>query len=78
MFVLSKRNLLLPSPDGSQTFRVMRDFVGEIPAWAAKTSYFDALVKDGKIVVTNRSDKSVQSAAEKKTKTRRGAETTEE
>lgn len=74
MFVLSKRNVILPSPDGSQTIRVARDFVGEIPDWATKTQYFNGLVKDGKIVITQKSDKETQKAAEKSVKVRRGAE----
>lgn len=78
MFILAKRNLLLPSPDGSQSCRVGRGFLGEIPDWAAKTAYFSALVQEGKIVVTQKSDKATQAAAEKKMKTRRGADVTEE
>lgn len=74
MFILSKRNILLPSPDGSQTFRVSRDYIGEIPDWAAQTHYFQALVADGKIVVTGKKDKVVQQAAEKPVKARRKAE----
>lgn len=78
MFILSKRNIILPSPDGKQSVRVARDFVGEIPDWAAQTSYFRALVADGKIVPTTHRDKDQQEADEKKVKTRRGKETTEE
>lgn len=72
MFILSKRNVILPSADGVQSVRVARDFVGEIPDWAASTSYFAALVKDGKIVITQKSDKETQKAAEKPVKVRRG------
>ena len=78
MFILSKRNLILPSPDGKQSVRVAQDFVGEIPDWAAQTGYFQALVADGKIVPTTHRDKDQQEADEKKVKTRRGKETTEE
>lgn len=74
MFVLSKRNIILTSADGSQSIRVPRDYVGEIPDWAAKTSYFSDLVKDGKLVVTTKSDKDVQKAAEKPVKIKRKAE----
>lgn len=49
MFIAAKRNVILPSADGSETFRVQRGFVGEIPDWATKTPYFQDLVKDGKI-----------------------------
>lgn len=78
MFVLSKRNLILPSPDGSRSIRVRQDYVGEIPDWAAQTAYFSALVADGKIVPTTTRDKDTQAAAERKVKTRRGREVTEE
>ena len=72
MFVMSKRNIILPSPDGTASVRLVRDFVGEIPEWAAQTEYYRALVADGKIVPTGKSDKDIQKADEKKVKTRRG------
>lgn len=78
MFVMSKRNIILPSPDGTASVRLVRDFVGEIPEWAAQTEYFRALVADGKIVPTSKSDKDIQKADEKKVKTRRGKETAQE
>lgn len=74
MFILSKRNILLPSLDGSQTFRVARDYVGDVPDWAAETPYFKDLVADGKIVITGKSDKALQQAEEKPVKIRRKAE----
>ena len=49
-----------------------------VPDWAVKTPYFQALVADGKIVPSGRSDKEAQAASEKKVKTRRGKEVTEE
>lgn len=78
MFILSKRSLILPSPDGSTSVRVRRDFLGEVPDWAAETEYFRALVADGKIVPTGKRDAETQAASEKKVKTRRGKEVTEE
>ena len=48
MFIFSKRNIILPSPDGSRSVRVRRDFVGEIPDWAAETPYFRALAAEGR------------------------------
>ena len=78
MFILSKRNVILPSSDGSRTHFVPKGFIGNIPDWAAETKYFEALVADGKIVPTAMTDKALQDAAEKKVKTRRGKETTEE
>ncbi|MBS5651863.1 MAG: hypothetical protein KH231_07890 [Dialister sp.] len=78
MFVLSKRNLILPAPDGSSVVRLARDMMADIPDWAAKTDYFRALVADGKVVPSGTSDREEQAAAEKKVKTRRGREVTEE
>ena len=79
MFVLSKRNVILPSRDGSKTHLVPRDYIGEIPDWAAETDYFRRLVADGKITVPeSHKDKDTQTAAEKPVKVRRGSKTTEE
>ena len=78
MFVLSKRNIIIPAPDGSTAVRLAREQLAEVPDWAVKTDYFQALVKDGKIVLTGKSDKEAQVASEKKVKTRRGKEVTEE
>lgn len=78
MFVLSKRNIIMPAPDGSTAVRLAREQLAEVPDWAVKTDYFQALVKDGKIVLTGKSDKEAQAASEKKVKTRRGKEVTEE
>ena len=78
MLVLSKRNIIIPAPDGSTAVRLAREQLAEVPDWAVKTDYFRALVKDGKIVPTGKSDKETQAADEKKVKTRRGKEVTEE
>lgn len=78
MFVLSKRNIVLPAPDGSAAVRLRAGMMETVPDWAAETDYFRALVKDGKIVPSGTSDKETQRAAEKKVRTRRGREVTEE
>ena len=78
MFVVSKRNIEIPAPDGSAVVRLRAGLMETVPDWAAKTAYFQALVKDGKIVPSGISDKETQAAAEKKVKTRRGREVTEE
>ena len=78
MLVLSKRNIVIPAPDGSTAVRLRAGLMETVPDWATKTPYFQALVRDGKIVPSDRSDKSAQAAAEKKVKTRRGKEVTEE
>lgn len=78
MLVLSKRNIVLPAPDGSTAVRLRAGMMETVPDWAANTEYFKALVADGKVVPSGRSDKSAQAASEKKVKTRRGKEVTEE
>ena len=77
MFVVSKRNIIIPSPDGSQAFRLPKDFMGDVPAWVSDSPYFKGLVSDGKIIVSNsKSDKSLESsakaAAEAKAKAKSG------
>ena len=78
MLVLSKRNIVIPAPDGSTSVRLRAGLMEIVPDWAAETPYFKALVADGKVVPSGRSDKSAQAASEKKVKTRRGKEVTEE
>lgn len=77
MLVLSKRNIDLPGPDGAPV-RLRRGELAVVPDWAADTEYFKALVADGKVVPSGKSDKQTQAAAEKKVRTRRGSATTEE
>lgn len=78
MLVLSKRNIIIPAPDGSTAVRLRAGLMEIVPDWAVKTLYFKALVKDGKIVPSGRSDKEAQAAADKKVRTRRGKAVTEE
>ena len=78
MFVVSKRNIEIPAPDGSTVVRLRAGLMETVPDWAVNTEYFKALVGDGKIVPSNKSDRSAQAAAEKKVKTRRGREVTDE
>lgn len=64
MFVVSKRNIIIPSPDGSQAFRLPKDFMGDVPAWVSDSPYFKGLVSDGKTIVSNsKSDKSLEASA---------------
>lgn len=77
MLVLSKRSIDLPGPDGASV-RLRRGELTVLPDWAAETEYFRALVADGKIVPSGRSDRQTQAAAEKKVKTRRGSAVSEE
>ena len=78
MFVVSKRNIEIPAPDGSTVVRLRAGLMETVPDWAVNTEYFKALVGDGKIAPSNKSDRSAQAAAEKKVKTRRGREVTDE
>lgn len=48
-FVYSRGNILFRGPNG-EMFRLQKDAVANVPEWAAKTAYFEALIKDGKIV----------------------------
>lgn len=73
MFVLSKRNIILPSRiPGVAPVVLKKDGFADVPDWAADTAYFKALVEDGKLIVTGHSDKTTQDAADKKLKPRRG------
>lgn len=45
-FVVSNRNIVIPSPDGCQSVRLPRGFMGAVPDWAAKTDYA-SYVNDG-------------------------------
>ena len=65
MFIVSKRNIIIPSPDGKERCFIAKDYVGEIPKWVAETEYFKELVTDGKISVSeSKDDKSIEKAAE--------------
>jgi hypothetical protein len=78
MLVLSKRNIIIPAPDGSTAVRLRAGLMEIVPDWAVKTEYFKALVADGKVVPSGTSDRETQAAADKKVKTRRGKEVTDE
>ena len=41
-FVMSNCNVIIPSPDRSDSIRLFRGQVGEAPDWVAKTAYFKA------------------------------------
>lgn len=76
MFVLPKRNVEIPWVGG--TVHLTRGTMTNIPDAAAETVYFKALVADGKVVPSGTSDRETQAAADKKVKTRRGKEVTNE
>lgn len=63
MIIVANRNIIIPSTDGSQAFPVSRGYIGPVPEWVTKTAYFKALVKDGKIAVSDTSkDKDIAKA----------------
>ena len=51
MFAVSKRNILLPGPNGERFF-LKKDCEGPVPGWAEHSSYFQALVEDGKVILS--------------------------
>ena len=73
MFVLAKRSIIIPSSEpGTPALALKKDCFAEVPKWAERSPYFQALVSDGKLIVTDHTDKSTQDAADKKLKPRRG------
>ncbi len=65
VFVMSNRNIVIPSPDGKEFVRLNRGGLCQVPDWAAKTAYFKALAQDGKLVVSeNKKDKDQESKSE--------------
>lgn len=51
MFVVSKRNIILPGPNGEK-FHVPRDYMGPVPDWAEGSAYLKALAEDGKVIIS--------------------------
>lgn len=78
MFVLSKRNIIIPAAAGEKPAYLHKDELANVPDWVADTTYFKALIADGKVVVTGKTDKELQAADEAKTTTRRGAKASKE
>lgn len=52
MFIMSKRNIIIPSPDGKMSKKLHKGYVGAVEDWVTKTDYFKALVADKKIIIT--------------------------
>ena len=51
MFVVSNRNIILPGPNGEK-FRMAKDYMGPVPAWAEDSDYLKALVADRKVILS--------------------------
>ena len=74
-FVISNRNIVIPSPDGRERVQLPRGFMGAVPDWAPKTDYFKALVADGKLIVSeSKSDKDLEKERKAAEKARKKAE----
>ena len=43
MFVVSKRNIILPGPNGEK-FRMAKDYLGPVPAWAEDSAYLKVIL----------------------------------
>lgn len=48
MFIMSKKNFLIPRADGSR-YMIRKDYIGDIPEDVAKTWLVQAAIKDGSI-----------------------------
>lgn len=73
MFVVSRKNIIIPSPDGKTKYALAKGYMGTVPDWVAKTGYFKALVADGKIVVPkSKADAAVDKADKAAAETAKG------
>ena len=78
MFVLSKRNIVIPAPDGSAAVRLRAGMMETVPGWAAETDYFRALVRGWKSCALRHFRQGGTESGGEKGKDPTGAETTEE
>lgn len=67
MFVVSKRNIILPGPNGEK-FHMKRDYMGPVPEWAEKSAYLRALAEDGKVILSESGTDKDVATKEKKAK----------
>lgn len=51
MFVVSRRNIILPGPNGER-FKMQKDYMGPVPDWAKDSAYLKALEADGKVILS--------------------------
>lgn len=51
MFVVSRRNIILPGPNGER-FKMRKDYMGPVPDWAKDSAYLKALEADGKVILS--------------------------
>lgn len=75
VFVMSNRNVVIPSPDGKTSVRLSRGQMGPVPDWAPGTAYFKALAADGKLIVSeSKSDRELEKGRKAAERARRKAE----
>ena len=72
MFVMSRRNILLPGPNGER-FRLPKDYLGPVPAWAEDSEYLKTLAADGKVILSASGTDKDLAAREKKGRKDRGS-----
>lgn len=56
MIVVSRRNIVIPGP-GGERFRMAKDYMGPVPAWAEESAYLRALAADGKVILSGGGEK---------------------
>ena len=66
MIVFARKNILFQQNGAS--YLLKKDSIGTVPAWVSDSAYFAALVKDGKIVISESKKDADLEKAEKKAK----------
>ena len=46
MVIMSKRNVIIPAPNGETGKYIPKDYIGEIDKWVTETDYFKSLVAE--------------------------------
>ena len=65
MFIVSKRNIIVPGNEVRESHFIPKGYVGNVPGWVAETNYFEELVNDGKISISkSKKDKDIEKAEE--------------
>ncbi|MDY4080921.1 MAG: hypothetical protein SOY97_04755 [Candidatus Metalachnospira sp.] len=65
MFIVAKRNIVVPSNDGKESYFIPKGYIGNVPEWVGDTKYFEELVMDCKISISeSKKDKDIEKAEE--------------
>lgn len=75
MFIASKNHILIPGADGRNAVRIPRGYVGNVPDWVGGTDYFKALVKCGKIELSEGKKAASRNSSPKPAKGKRASGT---